>query len=328
MSFKITVLSYCKNSFKKVIRLFCKLKKRFLYNATPSKFRRVMQQYLDLARYVLEHGKYRPNRTDTAGIGVFGYQMHFDISKHFPLLTTKKVHWKSIVHELLWFIKGDTNIKYLVDNKVNIWNEWPYESFKKSPHFNGESQKEFIERIRQDAKFAQQFGNLGPVYGKQWRDFNGVDQLKKVIAQIKVNPFSRRLIVSSWNPNEVDQMLLPPCHSLYQFYVQDGQLSCQLYQRSGDIFLGIPFNIASYSLLVYLVAKETNLKPGSFVHTIGDAHIYENHLEQINLQLTRQPKPLPKVVLKSDKSIFDYQFDDIELVDYDHHPTIKGEVAV
>ncbi|UVD81524.1 thymidylate synthase [Mycoplasma iguanae] len=287
-----------------------------------------MKQYLDLLSYVMENGKKRQNRTGIDTISIFGYQMHFDLAEGFPLLTTKKVHWKSIVHELLWFIKGDTNIKYLVDNNVNIWNEWPYASYKQSSDFQGETQKEFIEKIRQDTVFAKKYGNLGPVYGKQWRDFEGVDQLKNLIAEIKQNPNSRRLIVSAWNPKEVNQMMLPPCHSLFQFYVEDGKLSCQLYQRSGDIFLGIPFNIASYSLLIYLIAHETNLKPGKFVHTIGDAHIYVNHLNQVKEQLQRNTKSLPAIHLNKNKSIFDFQFEDIILEGYDPHPLIKGEVAV
>lgn len=287
-----------------------------------------MKQYLDLISKVLNEGTDRPNRTDIGSISLFGYQMHFDLSEGFPLLTTKKIHWKSIVYELFWFIKGDTNIKYLVDNKVNIWNEWPYNTYKNSSYYQGETLKEFIEKIKTDDNFAKKHGELGPVYGKQWRNFEGVDQLKKVIEQIKNTPNSRRLIVSAWNPKEVDNMLLPPCHSLFQFYVKDGKLSCQLYQRSGDIFLGIPFNIASYSLLILLIAKETGLQPGTFVHTIGDAHIYNNHIEQAKLQITREPKKLPKVKLLSDKSIFDYEYKDIELEDYDPHPLIKGEVAV
>ncbi|AAC71448.1 thymidylate synthase [Mycoplasmoides genitalium] len=287
-----------------------------------------MKQYLDLASYVLANGKKRKNRTDTDTLSVFGYQMKFDLTNSFPLLTTKKVNWKAIVHELLWFIKGDTNIKYLVDNGVNIWNEWPYENFKKSPSFQNETLQEFILKVKTDNEFAKQFADLGPVYGKQWRNFNGVDQLKKVIQEIKENPNSRRLIVSSWNPSELEKMALAPCHSLFQFYVEEDKLSLQLYQRSGDIFLGVPFNIASYALLVYLVAHETKLKPGYFIHTLGDAHIYENHIEQIKLQLTRTTLDPPQVVLKSDKSIFAYSFDDIELVGYNYHPFIYGRVAV
>ncbi|MGY6172160.1 thymidylate synthase [Candidatus Mycoplasma pogonae] len=287
-----------------------------------------MQQYLNLLNHVKKHGKMRKNRTQTDTIGIFGYQMRFDLTKGFPLLTTKKVNFHAIVGELLWFIKGDTNIKFLVDNKINIWNEWPYKNYQKSPDYQGETLEEFINKIKTDAIFATKHGNLGPVYGKQWRDFLGIDQLKKVIESIKKDPYSRRHIVSAWNPLEVDDMLLPPCHSLFQFYVEDNKLSCQLYQRSADIFLGVPFNIASYSLLTYLIAQETGLEVGEFVHTFGDAHIYVNHLEQINLQLLRNPKKLPQLKLNPNKSIFEFNFNDVELIDYDPEPFIKGEVAV
>ncbi|MDZ7293658.1 thymidylate synthase [Mycoplasmopsis pulmonis] len=286
-----------------------------------------MKQYLDFLKWVLEKGKHKENRTSVDTISAFGYQMRFDLSKGFPLVTTKKTNFSAIAHELLWFIKGDTNIKYLVDNKVNIWNQWPYESYKKSQDFQNESLKEFIQKIKDDNEFAQKHGNLGPVYGKQWRDFLGIDQLKKVIEQIKNNPNSRRLIVSSWNPSEIDTMLLPPCHTLFQFYVNDNKLSCHLYQRSADAFLGIPFNIASYALLTFLLAQETNLEVGDFVHSIGDAHIYVNHLEQVKTQLKRNPKELPKLIIKN-KNIFEINFEDIELVDYEFDPIIKGEVAV
>ncbi|CAC13711.1 THYMIDYLATE SYNTHASE (TS) (TSASE) [Mycoplasmopsis pulmonis] len=286
-----------------------------------------MKQYLDFLKWVLEKGKHKENRTSVDTISAFGYQMRFDLSKGFPLVTTKKTNFSAIAHELLWFIKGDTNIKYLVDNKVNIWNQWPYESYKKSQDFQSESLKEFIQKIKDDNEFAQKHGNLGPVYGKQWRDFLGIDQLKKVIEQIKNNPNSRRLIVSSWNPSEIDTMLLPPCHTLFQFYVNDNKLSCHLYQRSADAFLGIPFNIASYALLTFLLAQETNLEVGDFVHSIGDAHIYVNHLEQVKTQLKRNPKELPKLIIKN-KNIFEINFEDIELVDYEFDPIIKGEVAV
>jgi len=254
--------------------------------------------------------------------------MRFDLTKGFPLLTTKRVHFKSIVHELIWFIKGDTNIKYLVDNDVRIWNEWPYRNFTESPDYKGENQDQFIEMIKNDGDFAKKYGDLGPVYGKQWRDFNGYDQLATIIDQIKNNPDSRRLIVNSWNPPQIKDMALPPCHMMFQFYVSDNKLSLQMYQRSADAFLGVPFNIASYALLLMLVAKVCNLEPYEFVHTIGDAHIYLNHLEQVKLQLQREPKPLPKLLLADKLNIEDFAFDDIQLVDYHPHPTIKGKVAV
>ncbi|AEC46013.1 thymidylate synthase [Mesomycoplasma hyorhinis MCLD] len=261
-----------------------------------------MRQYLEFLRHILQKGIKKTNRTIVDSINTFGYQMRFDLSEGFPLVTTKKTNFASIAHELLWFIKGDTNIKYLVDNNVNIWNEWPYENYKKSKEFQGESLKEFIVKIKENPSFAKQFGELGPVYGKQWRNFLGVDQLKKVIQEIKTNPNSRRLIVSAWNPLEIDSMLLPPCHSLFQFYVANNKLSCQLYQRSADAFLGVPFNIASYSLLVFMIAQECELEVGEFIHTIGDAHIYVNHIDQVNLQLTRIPHKLPK--LKITKNLF------------------------
>jgi thymidylate synthase len=287
-----------------------------------------MRQYLDFVNHILNNGREKPDRTNTGIISTFGYQMRFNLQEGFPLLTTKKVHFKSIVHELLWFIKGDTNIKYLVDNNVRIWNEWPYEKFKKSDIYNGESLKDFVERIKNDSDFATEFGDLGPVYGKQWRDFNGYDQLKNVIEQIKINPESRRLIVSSWNPPQLKDMALPPCHMMYQFYVNDNKLSLQMYQRSADAFLGIPFNIASYALLLELVAKVCNLKPYELVHTIGDAHIYSNHLEQVQTQLSREPKSLPKLKINAKNNIEDFEYDDIELIDYNPHPIIKGKVAV
>lgn len=288
-----------------------------------------MKQYLELLKYIKANGQARENRTDTDTISVFGYQTSYDISKSFPLLTTKKVYWKGVVAELLWFIKGDTNIKYLVDNDCNIWNDWPFEKFKKSPDYKNETIKEFAQRIKTDNEFAKKYGNLGPVYGKQWRDFNGVDQLKWLINEIKTNPNSRRLIISAWNPNDISKMALPPCHSLFQFYVNNGKLSCQLYQRSGDAFLGIPFNIASYSLLTYIIAAYTGLKPGKFVHTIGDLHIYVNHMDQVNEQLTRTPKKLPKLIIKRiPNNIEDFNIDDFEIVDYDPYPTIKAKVAV
>ena len=288
-----------------------------------------MKQYLDLCRHVLKNGTYKDDRTGTGTYSVFGYQMRFDLSEGFPLLTTKKVYLRAIIHELLWFISGSTNIKYLVDNNVRIWNEWPYEIFKKSNDYNGETIEEFVEKIKTDSIFALKYGELGPVYGKQWRNFNGVDQLSKLIHDIKTNPNSRRLIISAWNPAEVDKMALPPCHSFMQFYVINGRLSCQLYQRSADIFLGVPFNIASYSLFTMMIAQVCGLEPGDFVHTFGDAHIYSNHVEQINTQLEREPRHLPHMKINPNvKSIFDFKFEDFALEDYDPYPAIKGVVAV
>ncbi|CAM9097861.1 thymidylate synthase [Mycoplasma todarodis] len=288
-----------------------------------------MKQYLTLMEEILESGSKKGDRTGTGTISKFGTQRRYDLTEGFPLLTTKKVFWKAVVHELLWFINGDTNIKYLVDNGVRIWNEWPYESFKNSTEYKNETQAEFVEKIKSDEEFAKKFGELGPVYGKQWRDFEGVDQLKNVIEQIKTNPNSRRLIVSSWNPPHIESMALPPCHTFFQFFVNNGELSLQLYQRSADVFLGVPFNIASYSLLLMMVAQVTGLKAKEFIHTTGDTHIYSNHIEQVNEQLSRKPKALPRVELNKDiKSLFDFTFDDIKLCDYDPHPLIKGKVAV
>ena len=288
-----------------------------------------MKTYLDLCRYVLDNGNEKMDRTKTGTKSVFGYQMRFDLSDGFPLLTTKRVHLKSIIHELLWFIKGDTNIKYLVDNDVRIWNEWPYEAFKKSSAYKGETMDEFVLKIKSDEEFAKKYGDLGPVYGAQWRNFNGVDQLQFILDEIKSNPNSRRMILSAWNPAEIHNMALPPCHTLIQFYVNDGKLSLQLYQRSADIFLGVPFNIASYALLLMMVAQVTNLELGTFVHTLGDAHIYSNHFDQINTQLKRTPKPLPKMIINTNvKSLFDFKFEDFTLVDYNPDKGIKGVVAV
>jgi thymidylate synthase len=264
-----------------------------------------LKQYLELCQHVLNNGTFKADRTGTGTYSTFGYQMRFDLSQGFPLLTTKKLHLKSIIHELLWFISGDTNIKYLQDHGVRIWNEW-----------------------------ADEDGNLGPVYGKQWRswethDHQVIDQLSEVIDQIKTNPNSRRLIVSAWNVGQLDQMALPPCHLMFQFYVADGKLSCMLYQRSADIFLGVPFNIASYALLTMMVAQVCGLELGEFVHTLGDAHIYSNHLEQVHLQLTRDVRPLPKLNINPNvTSIFDFKFEDFTLEEYDPHPHIKGVVAV
>ena len=293
-----------------------------------------MKQYLDLCRLVLEKGKLKTDRTNTGTLSYFGHQMRYDLSEGFPLLTTKKVYLPAIIHELLWFIKGDTNIQYLTKNNVKIWNEWPYEAFKKSSDYQGESLEEYVEKVNNDNEFALKHGNLGPVYGHQWRAFDGpngihVDQLQNVIDQIKNNPSSRRLIVNAWNPAVIDQMALPPCHMMFQFYVNDGKLSCMLYQRSADIFLGVPFNIASYALLTMMIAKITNLELGEFVHTVGDAHIYSNHFEQINKQLSREPRELPQMIIHGNqKNIEDFKFEDFELVNYNPHKGIKGKVAV
>ena len=293
-----------------------------------------MKQYLDFLRHILDKGVEKHDRTNTGTISTFGYQMRFDLNEGFPLLTTKRVHLKSIIHELLWFVKGDTNIKYLVDNDVRIWNEWPYEKFKKSAEYNNETLEEFVLKIREDDAFAYKYGDLGPVYGHEWRHFDGPndifrDQLGWVIEEIKRNPDSRRLIVSSWNPTLIDKMALPPCHTLFQFYVINNKLSCQLYQRSADAFLGVPFNIASYSLLTMMVAQVCGLELGEFVHTFGDCHIYNNHIDQINLQLSREPRKLPKMKINPNvKDINEFKYEDFELVDYDPHPMIKGAVAV
>ena len=288
-----------------------------------------MKQYLDLCKTILEQGSFKGDRTGTGTISYFGYQMRFDLSEGFPLLTTKRVHLKSIIHELLWFISGDTNIKYLVDNDVRIWNDWPFEAYSKSNEYQGETIEEFALKIKESDEFAKKWGNLGPVYGKQWRNFNGVDQLEDLINQIKTNPNSRRLIISAWNPSEIKDMALPPCHCFMQFYVNDGKLSCQLYQRSADVFLGVPFNIASYALFTMMVAQVCNLECGTFVHTIGDAHIYSNHLEQIHKQLTRTPRKLPIMKINPNvKSIYDFKYDDFELQNYNPYKGIKGKVAV
>ncbi|MBO5974693.1 MAG: thymidylate synthase [Paludibacteraceae bacterium] len=288
-----------------------------------------MKQYLDLCKTILEKGIRKEDRTGTGTISYFGYQMRFDLSEGFPLLTTKKVHLKSIIHELLWFISGNTNIKYLVDNNVRIWNEWPFAIYQKSDEYQGETQEEFVGKIKSSEEFAQKWGELGPVYGKQWRNFGGVDQLADLISQIKNNPTSRRLIISAWNPPEVEDMALPPCHCFMQFYVNEGRLSCQLYQRSADVFLGVPFNIASYALFTMMIAQVTGLKLGDFVHVLGDAHIYLNHLEQINEQLSREPRSLPTMLINPSKTnIEDFVFEDFELKNYDPHPAIKGVVAV
>jgi thymidylate synthase len=264
-----------------------------------------MQQYQNLLQHILENGIAKEDRTGTGTLSVFGHQMRFDLSQGFPAVTTKKLHMRSIIHELLWFLKGDTNIQYLKDNNVTIWDEW-----------------------------ADKDGNLGPVYGAQWRswktaDGRTVDQIKNVLSDLKKNPDSRRLIVSAWNPGEIDKMALPPCHLLFQFYVAKGKLSCQLYQRSADVFLGVPFNIVSYALLTMMVAQVSGLKPGEFVHTLGDAHLYSNHIDQAKLQLSREPKKLPTMRLNpAVKDLFDFRFEDFTLEGYDPHPTIKAPIAV
>ncbi len=274
-----------------------------LYITKPMEI--VMRQYLNLMQRVLDEGIEKEDRTGTGTKSIFGHQMRFDLSKGFPMVTTKKLHLKSIIHELIWFLSGDTNIKYLKENGVRIWDEW-----------------------------ADEDGNLGPVYGHQWRswptaDGRHIDQISNLIERIKTNPDCRRLIVSAWNVGEIENMALPPCHCFFQFYVADGKLSCQLYQRSADIFLGVPFNIASYSLLVMMVAQVCDLEAGEFIHTFGDAHIYSNHMEQVKLQLSREPKSLPTMKINPDvKNIFDFKFEDFELINYEHHPLIKGKVAV
>ncbi len=260
--------------------------------------------------------------------------MRFDLSEGFPLLTTKKVHLKSIIHELLWFITGDTNIMYLVDNNVRIWNEWPYRNFTKSKDFSGETLNDFVNLVKNSKEFAAKHGELGPVYGHQWRHFDGPDgkykdQLTEVIKNIKNNPTSRRLIVNAWHPALIEDMALPPCHMMFHFYVNNGKLSCQLYQRSADTFLGVPFNIASYALLTMMIAQVTDLEPGEFIHTLGDTHVYNNHLEQIDLQLTRTPRKLPIMLINKDiKNIEDFKYSDFELTEYNPYPSIKGKVSV
>jgi thymidylate synthase len=264
-----------------------------------------MRQYLDLMHHVMQHGARKDDRTGTGTLSVFGHQMRFDLSQGFPLLTTKKVHTRSVIYELLWFLRGDTNIRYLKEHGVSIWDEWANEN-----------------------------GDLGPVYGHQWRSWPGpdgqrIDQISQVVRDIRTNPDSRRLIVSAWNVSEIERMALPPCHLLFQFYVAQGRLSCQLYQRSADIFLGVPFNIASYALLTLMIAQVTGLQPGEFVHTFGDAHLYLNHLEQARTQLAREPRPLPTMRLNPEKtSLFEFDYDDFELLNYDPHPAIKAPVAV
>ncbi len=259
-----------------------------------------MQVYLDLLQTILDQGSYKEDRTGTGTKSLFGYQMRFNLADGFPLMTTKKVHLKSVIHELLWFLKGDTNIAYLKENGVRIWDEW-----------------------------ADENGDLGPIYSKQWRDWNGIDQIQNAVDMIKNNPDSRRIIVSGWNVSDVEKMALPPCHTLFQFYVSDGKLSCQLYQRSADVFLGVPFNIASYALLTLMMAQVTGLKLGDFVHTFGDVHIYSNHFDQVHLQLSRTPKALPHMWINPEvKDIFSFKYDDFRIENYDPDPGIKAKVAV
>ncbi|WP_138417067.1 thymidylate synthase [Aquibacillus sediminis] len=314
------------------------------------------QAYLDLCKHVLTNGSTKEDRTKTGTRSVFGYQMRFNLANGFPLLTTKRVPFRLIASELLWFIKGDTNIRYLLEHNNNIWNEWAFEKWIKSDEYQGPDMTDFGRRSQQDPEFhkqymdemdkfktkiktddtfAEKYGDLGSVYGRQWRAWqtskgDTIDQLKQVIDAIKHNPDSRRHIVTAWNPEDVPgNMALPPCHTMFQFYVADGKLSCQLYQRSGDIFLGVPFNIASYALLTHLIANECNLEVGEFIHTLGDAHIYSNHFDQVQTQLNREPRALPKLELNKDvSSVFDFEMEDMTIVDYNPHPSIKAPVAV
>ncbi|WZE72084.1 thymidylate synthase [Macrococcus sp. CCM 2573] len=310
-------------------------------------------EYHNLLKLILETGKDKDDRTNTGTLSVFGHQMRFDLSKGFPLLTTKKVSFKLVATELIWFIRGDTNIRYLLEYNNNIWNEWAFLKWIESdeymgpdmtdfghralldPEFNEQYREQlniFKEKILTDDDFMQRYGDLGNVYGKQWRQFETkdrvTDQLKEVIEQIKSNPHSRRHIVSAWNPGEIESMALPPCHTMFQFYVNDNKLSCQLYQRSADVFLGVPFNIASYSLLTHLVARECGLEVGEFIHSMGDAHIYSNHIEAVETQLMRSSYEAPKLQINSDKDIFNIEYEDLEIIDYTAHPAIKAPIAV
>ena len=300
-----------------------------------------MKQYLDCLSHIMKNGIDKSDRTGTGTRSVFGYQFRCNLSEGFPLLTTKKVFTRGIVHELLWFLRGDTNIKYLVDNKVNIWNEWPFQVYLEANNLNEKYPKHtnewkeqlqiFIEKIREDQEFADKWWDLGPVYGYQWRNFNGegIDQIQKVIDTLKNNPNDRRNLVVAYNPAQADKMALPPCHSLFQFYVADNKLSCQLYQRSVDSFLWLPFNIASYALLVEILANICDLEVGDFIHTSGDLHIYSNHFEQVTEQLSRDTRPLPKLIIKRKiTSIEDICFEDFEITDYNPHPSIKAPIAI
>jgi thymidylate synthase len=302
-----------------------------------------VRQYQQLLRTILDKGVYKSDRTGTGTYSCFGDQIRFDLSEGFPLVTTKKVFTKAVIYELLWFLKGESNIRYLCQNGVRIWDDWPFAKYKKSEEYAGETIKEFAAKIAADAAFAAKWGELGPVYGVQWRswevrDGKTIDQISQLIEQIKRNPDSRRHIISAWNVPYIDQMALPPCHTIFQFYVAPankekgetkGKLSCQLYQRSADVFLGVPFNIASYALLTMMIAQVCDLAVGDFVHTFGDVHLYSNHVDQAKLQLTRDPRPLPQMKLNPEiKNIFDFTYADFELLNYDPHPAIAGEVAV
>lgn len=290
-----------------------------------------MKQYLDLCKHILEHGEDRGDRTGTGTRSVFGYQMRVNLLEGFPLLTTKKVYFRGIAEELLWIISGNTNIRPLVEKNVKIWNDWPYDSYKKSDAYQGETMDEFIEKIKESEEFAEEYGQLGPVYGHQWRDFFGKDQLEELIHGLKNDPFSRRHIICAWNPAQIDKMALPPCHAFIQFYVSTDKkyLSCQLYQRSADVFLGVPFNIASYSLFTHMLAQVCGYEAKEFVHTFGDAHIYMDHLSLIEEQLKREPLSLCTIKLNPEiNSIYDFTYADIKIENYQSHERIVGKVSV
>ncbi len=289
-----------------------------------------MKEYINLCKTILEKGEERDDRTGTGVRSYFGVQNRYNLEESFPLLTTKFLSFRLVLRELLWFISGNTNIKYLIDNNVHIWSAWPYQKFLKENPSANVSLELFEEKVKNDDSFSNKWGEIGPAYGKQWRDFLGVDQINELLQNLKNNKFSRRHIVTAWNPTEIKKMLLPPCHSLFQFYVSSSnELSCQLYQRSGDVFLGVPFNIASYSLLTLIIAKTLDLKPKEFIHTIGDAHIYRNHLKQVEEQISRLPKKLPNVLIKAKYSrLEDYKYEDFELQNYEHWPRIKGKISV